>query len=72
VIRHIDTRSPVELLEIGIGHNVGAYYPRSFTVTGAENLGEALVTQLIALLDAPRRRGAAVRRPARASASAVR
>ena len=72
VIRHIDTRSPVELLAIGIGHNVGAYYPRSFTVTGAENLGEALVTQLIALLDAPRRRGAAVRRPARASASAVR
>ena len=58
VIGRIETRSPVELLAIGIGHNVGAYYPRSFTVTGAQNLGEALVTQLIALLDAPRRRPA--------------
>jgi cobaltochelatase CobT len=55
VIRDIERRGAVELLAIGIGHNVGAYYPRSFTVTGPENLGEAIVTQLIALLDRPAR-----------------
>jgi cobaltochelatase CobT len=51
VIRDIERRGAVELLAIGIGHNVGAYYSRSFTVSGPENLGEAIVTQLVALLD---------------------
>ncbi len=49
-IEAIESRSPVELLAIGIDHNVGAYYSRSLTVTGPENLGEALVLQLIPLL----------------------
>jgi cobaltochelatase CobT len=55
VIREIERHGAVELLAVGIGHNVGAYYPRSFTVTGPENLGEAIVTQLIGLLDRPAR-----------------
>lgn len=55
VIRDIERRGAVELLAVGIGHNVGAYYSRSFTVSGPENLGEAIVTQLIALLGRWRR-----------------
>jgi cobaltochelatase CobT len=53
VIQDIERRREVELMALGIGHNVGAYYSRSFTVSGPENLGEAIVTQLIALLDRP-------------------
>jgi len=59
VITAIESSSSVELLAIGIGHNVGAYYFRSFTVTGPENLGETLVRQLIPLLQARMRRGSA-------------
>jgi cobaltochelatase CobT len=58
VIAQIEARAKVELLAIGIGHHVGAYYPRSFTVSGPQNLGEAIVTQLIALLGKRERRAA--------------
>jgi cobaltochelatase CobT len=47
-------RTTVELIAIGIGHDVGVYYPRAFTVSGPDDLGEAMVAQLIALLGRPR------------------
>jgi cobaltochelatase CobT len=50
VIRDIETHSPVELLAIGIGHDVGAYYSDAFTISRPENLGEAMVTDLLACL----------------------
>jgi cobaltochelatase CobT len=58
VIRDIECRSPVELYAIGIGHNVGTHYPRAFTVSGPEDLGEAMVTQLIGLFSTRRVQGA--------------
>jgi cobaltochelatase CobT len=58
VIRHIETRSPVELLSIGIGQDVGAFYANAFTVSGPEDLGEAMVKRLIESLNPGRRRGA--------------
>jgi cobalamin biosynthesis protein CobT len=58
VIREIEDRSPVELLAIGIGHDVGAHYSHAFTVSRPENLGEAMVADLIACLgrDSTKRR----------------
>lgn len=58
VIREIEGRSPVELLAIGIGHDVGAYYSHAFTLSRPENLGEAMVADLIACLcrDSTKRR----------------
>ena len=50
VIREIEDRSPVELLAIGIGHDVGAYYCDAFTISRPENLGEAMVADLVACL----------------------
>lgn len=50
VIRDIATQSPVRLLAIGIGHDVGAWYPDAFTISRPENLGEAMVTDLLACL----------------------
>ena len=39
VIGDIETRSPVELIAIGIGHDVTRYYRRAVTIVDAEELG---------------------------------
>ena len=51
VISWIETRSPVELAAIGIGHDVTRYYQRAVTIMDAEQLGGALVEQLAGLFD---------------------
>lgn len=51
VIDWIETRSPVELLAIGIGHDVTRYYKRAVTILDAEQLGGAMTEQLAALFD---------------------
>jgi len=51
VIRTIETRSPVELIAIGIGHDVTRYYRRAVTIVDAEQLGGAVMDQLAALFD---------------------
>jgi cobaltochelatase CobT len=51
VIEFIQTRSPVELLAIGIGHDVTRYYQRAVTLVDAEQLGGAVMEQLAALFD---------------------
>jgi len=52
VIAWIETRSPVELIAIGIGHDVTRYYARAVTIMDAEQLGGTMVEQLAALFDA--------------------
>ena len=51
VIQEIETRSPVELIAIGIGHDVGRYYRRAVTIVDVEQLGGALTEQLADLFD---------------------
>ena len=51
VIGWIESRSPVELAAIGIGHDVTRYYQRAVTIMDAEQLGGALVEQLAGLFD---------------------
>ena len=51
VIGWIETRSPVELAAIGIGHDVTRYYRRAVTIMDAEQLGGAIVDQLANLFD---------------------
>ncbi|MCJ7421388.1 cobaltochelatase subunit CobT [Sphingomicrobium astaxanthinifaciens] len=51
VIDWIETRSPVELAAIGIGHDVTRYYKRAVTIMDAEQLGGALMDQLAGLFD---------------------
>ena len=49
VIEEIEQRSPVELLAIGIGHDVTRYYRRAVTIVDAEELAGAMTEQLAAL-----------------------
>ncbi len=52
VIGWIETRSPVELAAIGIGHDVTRYYARAVTIMDAEQLGGTMVEQLASLFEA--------------------
>ncbi|WP_380787672.1 cobaltochelatase subunit CobT [Sphingomonas sp. R86521] len=51
VIGWIETKSPVELSAIGIGHDVTRYYARAVTIMDVEQLGGTLIEQLAALFD---------------------
>ena len=64
VIDWIETRSPVELLAIGIGHDVTRYYRRAVTISDPEQLGGAMLGELSELFDLERQRS---QRPARRS-----
>ena len=62
VIAMIEKRRMVELLAIGIGHDVTRYYERAVTITDAEQLAGAITDQLAALFDTnPRARSRLVR-----------
>ena len=50
-IEMIETHSPVELIAIGIGHDVTHHYRRAVTITDAEQLGGAMTDQLAELFD---------------------
>ena len=50
VINKIELSKYVELLAIGIGHDVSKYYDRSITINRAEELGEVLLNELTQLL----------------------
>ncbi len=50
-IRMIEDHSPVELIAIGIGHDVTNHYSKAVTITDAEQLGGAITDQLAALFD---------------------
>jgi len=53
VIREIETRSAVELIAIGIGHDVTRYYKRAVTIADPEELAGAMTDQLASLFDEP-------------------
>jgi len=63
VIDYIETRSPIELVAIGIGHDVTRYYRRAVTLVDADQLGGTMMEQLASLFDeeenaaVPRRAG---------------
>ncbi len=51
VIGEIENRSPVELIAIGIGHDVTRYYRRAVTIVDVEQLAGVMVDKLAELFD---------------------
>lgn len=51
VIDEIENRSAVELLAIGIGHDVTQYYDHAVTIIGADQLAHAMTEELVKLFD---------------------
>ena len=51
VIEEIETKSPVELIAIGIGHDVTRYYRRAVTITDPSELAGAMTDKLVEMFD---------------------
>ena len=51
VIEEIESRSPVELIAIGIGHDVTRYYRRAVTIVDVDQLGGTMMDQLSDLFE---------------------
>jgi len=51
VIERIETQSPVELIAIGIGHDVTRWYRRAVTIVDVEQLGGVMIEKLAELFD---------------------
>jgi cobaltochelatase CobT len=71
VIGEIENRSSVELLAIGIGHDVTRWYRRAVTIVDVEQLGGVMIEKLAELFDtepkAVSRKGAGRPLPRRAA-----
>ncbi len=51
VIAWVEAKSPVELIAIGIGHDVTRYYQKAVTIMDVEQLGGTMVEQLAGLFE---------------------
>jgi cobaltochelatase CobT len=69
VIAEIENKSSVELVAIGIGHDVTRYYRRAVTILDAEQLAGAMTDQLIDLFAQDANRGARASRSRRSRAA---
>ncbi|MGI9346121.1 MAG: cobaltochelatase CobT-related protein [Gammaproteobacteria bacterium] len=49
VVKTIEQKSPIELVAIGIGHDVSRYYSHALTLHRAEDLGMAVIQELVTL-----------------------
>jgi len=56
----VEKRKQIELLAIGIGHDVTRYYDRAVTITDVEQLAGAMTEQLAALFESDARARARV------------
>ena len=51
VIRKIEKEKRIDLLAIGIGHDVSKYYKKAITITEVEKLAEVLLTKINSMFD---------------------
>ena len=50
-VRFIEDKTDVEILAIGIGHDVSRYYNRAIKITDVNELGDVMISQLSSLFD---------------------
>ena len=51
VINWIESKSSIQLLAVGIGHDVTRYYKRAVTIVDAEQLADVMTEQLVDLFE---------------------
>ena len=69
VIEEIEKRSPVELLAIGIGHDVTRYYQRAVTISDPSELAGAMTDKLVELFEEKSAKDTSARRGTRRQTS---
>ena len=55
MVKLIETKSDVEILAIGIGHDVSRYYDKAIKITDVHELGDVMVSQLSGLFENKRK-----------------
>ena len=51
IVKQIENRHEVEILAIGIGHDVSRYYKKAIKITDVQELGDVMISQLSGLFD---------------------
>ena len=51
MVKLIEDKSEIEILAIGIGHDVSRYYKRAIKITDVNELGDVMISQLSSLFD---------------------
>jgi cobaltochelatase CobT len=51
MVKFIETKSDVEILAIGIGHDVSRYYDKAIKITDVHELGDVMISQLSGLFE---------------------
>ena len=51
IVRFIESKSDVEILAIGIGHDVSRYYNKAIKITDVNELGDVMISQLSSLFE---------------------
>ncbi len=51
VVNFIEDKTDLEILAIGIGHDVSRYYKRAIKITDVNELGDVMISQLNSLFD---------------------
>ena len=51
IVKYIEDKTNIEILAIGIGHDVSRYYNRAIKITDVNELGDVMISQLSALFD---------------------
>ena len=55
VVKFIESKSEIEILAIGIGHDVSRYYNKAIKITDVQELGDVMIGQLSGLFDNKRK-----------------
>ncbi len=51
MVKYIEDKTEIEILAIGIGHDVSRYYDRAIKITDVNELGDVMISQLSSLFD---------------------
>ena len=51
IVKFIENKSDIEILAIGIGHDVSRYYNRAIKITDVNELGDVMISQLNSLFE---------------------
>jgi cobaltochelatase CobT len=55
MVKFIENKSEIEVLAIGIGHDVSRYYNKAIKITDVNELGDVMISELNTLFDTKRK-----------------
>ena len=51
MVKFIENKTEIEVLAIGIGHDVSRYYDKAIKITDVNELGDVMISQLSSLFE---------------------